>query len=99
MKKLLSHIWFCVCMLFPLCACTIKSNDRAGDEEINVRKAEFERYLEEALPGRNIYRGNMAGIRKDGWRRATRLRGISVEACSHRLKSNRFKIYTSDEDP
>ena len=38
-----------ICML-SICACSIKSDKKAGEEEINAKKAEFEKYLEDTYP-------------------------------------------------
>lgn len=47
-KSALSGI--CVCLLLLLCSCTYRSDKKISEEEINARKAEFEKYLAETYP-------------------------------------------------
>ena len=48
-KKLLSMV-VCLCLIVPLCACTIRSNRKISDTVLNDRKAAYEEYLRETYP-------------------------------------------------
>ena len=41
----------CVCLLLSLYACTIRSDKKLSDEELEEMKEEYEGYLEETYPG------------------------------------------------
>ena len=50
MKKRIFIIGICICILFSLGACKIKSDKKMTDKEINNLKAEYEKYLNETYP-------------------------------------------------
>ena len=87
-----------ICGLFSLCACTIKHDKKASDEEISAKKAEYEKYLEETYPDETFTveiwqeygkRTGAAGLPD--------YEGYLWKEVITDSKGNRFKIYTSDE--
>ena len=50
MKRRLIYLSVCVSVLISLSACTIRSNSKLSDDEIDDMIEEYEEYLEETYP-------------------------------------------------
>jgi len=50
MKKIIEILCISLCLLVSLCACTIKSDKKMSDEEIQKLKSEYVKYLSETYP-------------------------------------------------
>ena len=50
MKKIILLIGMSLIMLFTLCSCTIKSDKKMSQKELDNMKAEYEEYLKEKYP-------------------------------------------------
>ena len=49
-EKIIEILCISLCLLVSLCACTIKSDKKMSDEEIQKLKSEYAKYLSETYP-------------------------------------------------
>ena len=96
MKKF-ALICVCICMMFSLCACTIRSNKQLSDDELEEMKEEYADYLEETYPGEEFTievwqeyaeKGGAAGLPD--------YEGYLMRQVITDSEGNRFKIFTSN---
>ena len=97
MKRLPLIFALFICML-SICACTMTGTKKASEEEINAKKAEFEKYLEETYPDETftvkiwqVYGESTGGAGLPDYK------GYMWRQVITDSKGNRFRIYTSDE--
>ncbi len=96
-RKIITSVLF-VFVLFLLSACSMKSDKKLSDNEINSMKEEYAKYLEEAYPDESFTveiwqeygkRTGAAGLPD--------YEGYLIRQVITDSKGNRFKVYTSDE--
>ena len=95
MKKRIFIIGICICILFSLDACKIKSDKKMTDKEINNLKAEYEKYLNETYPDETftieLWQEHGETIGPAG---LPDYEGYLVRQVITDSKGNRFKIFT-----
>ena len=86
-----------ICMLLSLCACTIRSDKKLSDEELEEMKEEYEEYLEETYPGEEFtievweeYGESTGGAGLPDYE------GYLMRQVITDSEGNRFKIFTSN---
>ena len=97
MKKRIFIIGICICILFSLDACKIKSDKKMTDKEINNLKAEYEKYLNETYPDETftieLWQEYGETIGPAG---LPDYEGYLMRQVITDSKGNRFKIFTSN---
>ena len=97
MKKRIFIIGICICILFSLDACKIKSDKKMTDKEINNLKAEYEKYLNETYPDEtftiDLWQDYGETIGPAG---LPDYEGYLMRQVITDSKGNRFKIFTSN---
>ena len=98
MKKRFELLGVCICLIFLLCACSIKSYRKISDDVLNSRKAAYEEYLKKTYPDETFtVKVWQEYGKKTGAAGLPDYEGYLIKQVVTDSKGNRFKVYELDK--